>query len=200
MAAVMQVIFCILRACQNTTSVEAALSCSGSKGDFIMLNLIKTRRSIRKFTSQEIEDSLLDQIIEAGTYAPSGLNNQPWKFAIIKDKETHKSLASLTHYSSIIEGAAVCIAVFLDVSESYDRTKDTQAIGACIQNMLLAIHALGLGGVWLGEILKNKDKVSKILEAPESLELMAIIALGYPAEKGGKVRRKNLKEVIFFEG
>ena len=122
-----------------------------------MLNLIKTRRSIRKFTSKAIEDEQLNQIIEAGTWAPSGLNNQPWKIAIIKDHYIKTSLAPLTRYSPIIEGAPVLIAVFLDISLSYDRTKDIQATGACIQNMLLAIHALGLGGVWLGEILKNKE-------------------------------------------
>ena len=122
-----------------------------------MLNLIKTRRSIRKFTSKAIEDEQLNQIIEAGTWAPSGQNNQPWKIAIIKDHYIKTSLAPLTRYSPIIEGAPVLIAVFLDISLSYDRTKDIQATGACIQNMLLAIHALGLGGVWLGEILKNKD-------------------------------------------
>jgi len=165
-----------------------------------MLNLIKTRRSIRKFTSQEIEDEQLNQIIEAGIWAPSGLNNQPWKFAIIKDPDTKKSLADLTHYSTIIAGAPVCIGVFLDAGLSYDRTKDIQAIGACIQNMLLALHTLGLGGVWLGEILKNKDKVSKALNVPENLELMAVIALGHPAEKGGKGSRKGLEEVVFLKG
>ena len=164
-----------------------------------MLNLIKTRRSIRKFASQEIADKQLHQIIEAGIWAPSGLNNQPWKFAIIKDPAIKKSLATLTHYSTIIAGAPVCIAVFLDGTLSYDRTKDIQAIGACIQNMLLALHALGLGGVWLGEILKNKDKVSKVLSAPENLELMAVIALGHPAEKGGKGDRKSLEEVVFLK-
>lgn len=164
-----------------------------------MLNLIKTRRSIRKFTPQEIEDNQLNQIIEAGTWAPSGLNNQPWKYAIIKDPTTKNPLANLTHYSTIIKGAPALIAVFLDASVSYDRTKDIQAIGACIQNMLLAIHALSLGGVCLGEILKNKDKVSKVLAAPENLELMAIVALGHPAEKGGKGDRKSVKEVVFLK-
>ncbi|MBW1855238.1 MAG: nitroreductase family protein, partial [Deltaproteobacteria bacterium] len=61
-----------------------------------MLNLIKTRRSIRQFISQKIEDEKLNQIIEAGTWAPSGLNNQPWKIAIIKDPHTRNSLAPLT--------------------------------------------------------------------------------------------------------
>lgn len=164
-----------------------------------MINLIKTRRSIRQFTSQDIEDETLHKILEAGIWAPSGLNNQPWKFAIIKDKKTRGALASLTRYSSVIEGAPVAIVVFFDTSESYDRTKDIQAIGACIQNMLLAIHALELGGVWLGEILNNKEKVSQVLGAPDSLELMAVIALGYPAEKGKKGSRKYLDEVVFLK-
>ena len=164
-----------------------------------MLNLMKTRRSIRTFTSESIDDEQLNRIIEAGTWAPSGLNNQPWKIAIIKDHNTKASLASLTRYSSIIEGAPVVMAVFLDISLSYDRTKDIQAIGAFIQNMLLAIHALGLGGVWLGEILKNKDDVSNVLKAPEHLELMAVVALGHPAEEGAKKSRKSIEEVVFLK-
>lgn len=162
-----------------------------------MITLIKTRRSIRRFTSEAIGDDQLNQIVEAGTWAPSGLNNQPWKIAIIKNRHKKTLLAPLTRYSPIIEGAPILIAVFLDVSLSYDRTKDVQAIGAFIQNMLLAIHALGLGGVWLGEILKNKDDVSKILHASDDLELMAVIALGHPAEESVRRSRKRVEEVVF---
>jgi len=164
-----------------------------------MLELIKTRRSIRKFTSQKIEDEHLNQIIEAGMWAPSGLNNQPWRFAVIRDAHTKQSIAPLTRYSPIIEGAPLLLLVFLDASSSYDRTKDIQAIGACIQNMLLIIHALDLGGVWLGEILKNKDKVSEIVNAPDNLELMAIIALGHPEEQGGRAYRKSVEEIVFLK-
>jgi nitroreductase len=164
-----------------------------------MLELIKLRRSIRKFTSQGIEDEQVHQIIEAGMWAPSGLNNQPWRIAIIKDSSTRKSIAPLTRYSPIIEGAPLLLVVFLDAGASYDRTKDIQAIGACIQNMLLTIHDLGLGGVWLGEILKNKEQVAKILNAPDNFELMAIIALGHPAEKGGRAYRKTMEEIVFLK-
>jgi nitroreductase len=86
--------------------------------------------------------------------------------------------------------------VFLDKAESYHRVKDIQAVGACVQNMLLTIHSLGLGGVWLGEILKNHEAVEKILEVPESCELMALIAMGHPAETKGAGNRKPLHEVI----
>jgi len=131
-----------------------------------------------------------------GTWAPSGLNNQPWKFVIIRDQGTKYRVSQQTKYSNIIQGAPICIAVFLDNALSYDRVKDVQAIGACIQNMLLTIHDLGLGGVWLGEILKNRDSVEKILHVPENCELMAVVAFGHPAETRGPGKRKPLDDMI----
>jgi nitroreductase len=160
--------------------------------------IIRTRRSIRKFTEDSVSDDVINRIIEAGTWAPSGLNNQPWKFAVIKDVELKKQISGLTHYSRIVLSAKVLIAVFLDNDVSYDRTKDAQAIGACIQNMLLYIHSIGLGAVWLGEILKNKDRVLELVGGSDDLELMAVIALGHPAEKKGNGNRKKTAESVFF--
>ena len=160
--------------------------------------LIKTRRSIRKFTEKPVSDGIINKIIEAGTWAPSGLNNQPWKFAVIKDRELKTSISNLTRYSKIVLSANALIAVFLDHSESYDRTKDAQAIGAVMQNMLLYIHSIGLGAVWLGEILKNRDEVLDLVGGPEDLELMAVAALGHPAAEGGKPTRKGVEQTIFF--
>ncbi|MBI5739219.1 MAG: nitroreductase family protein [Nitrospirae bacterium] len=160
--------------------------------------IIRTRRSIRKFTDLPVSDEIIDKIIEAGTWAPSGMNNQPWKFAVIKDDELKAQISELTHYSKIIRRANVLIAVFLDHSLSYDRTKDCQAVGACLQNMLLTIHSLGLGAVWLGEILKNKDRIRDLIDGPQDIELMAVIALGHPDEKGGKGSRKGLGQTIIF--
>ncbi len=164
-----------------------------------MLDSIKHRRSIRRFKNQVVDESLVEEIIEAGIWAPSGLNNQPWKFVIIRSSSTKDQLATLTRYGKIIQQAPVCIAVFLDTAASYDRTKDIQAIGACIQNMLLAIHALGLGGVWLGEILKNRVKVNELLGVSSALEFMALIALGYPDEHPVTATRKKREEVIVKE-
>ena len=161
-----------------------------------MLEEIKTRRSIRKFTDEEVDDKTIELIIEMGTWAPSGLNNQPWKFVVIRDQKIRDEISTQTKYSRIIQGAPVCIAVFLDKSQSYDRVKDIQAVGACTQNMLLAIHDLGLGGVWLGEILKNRESVEQILKVPESCELMAVVALGHTEAKKVAGSRKSLDEVI----
>ncbi len=163
-----------------------------------IFDIIRTRRSIRKFTNEPVSDEIVNKIIEAGTWAPSGMNNQPWKFAVIRDNELKAKISGLTHYSKIVLSANVLIVVFLDHSLSYDRTKDSQAIGACIQNMLLFIHSMGLGAVWLGEILKNKDKVLELVDGSEDLELMAVIALGHPAQKSGKGNRRELNQNIFF--
>jgi nitroreductase len=161
-----------------------------------MLEEIRTRRSVRKFTTDAVDDQTLDRIIEMGTWAPSGLNNQPWKFVIVRDRELRIQLSRETKYAHIIKGAPVCIAVFLDNEQTYNRVKDIQAMGACIQNMLLAIHHMGLGAVWLGEILNNREAVEKILDVPESCELMAVVALGHPAEGRGKGSRRTIDRVI----
>ncbi|HJX60148.1 MAG TPA: nitroreductase family protein [Thermodesulfobacteriota bacterium] len=164
-----------------------------------VIETIKTRRSVRQFKKEPVSDDLLNQILESGLWAPSGKNNQPWKFAVIRDPKLKESLSSLTHYHSIIRNASVCIAVFLDHSRVYDRTKDVLAVGASIQNMLLTIHSMGLGGVWLGEILKNKERVGELLGAETDLELMAVIALGYPDGRASRSDRDPLEEKVFLK-
>ena len=162
-----------------------------------VIEVIRTRRSIRQFAKEAVSDEAVNQILESGLWAPSGKNNQPWKFAVIHAPALKESLAALTHSRSILQEAPVCIAVFLDHSRVYDRTKDVQAVGACIQNMLLTIHSLGLGGVWLGEILKNKEKVGELLGAGKGLELMAVVAFGHPAKRQGGGERDSEEKRVF---
>jgi nitroreductase len=164
-----------------------------------ILEGIYSRRSIRKFTNQPVAQQDVLEVIKAGTWAPSGLNNQPWRFVIIRNRDVRNGLAELTRYRIVIENAPVCVAVFADRGAMYDDTKDHQAIGACVQNMLLAVHALGLGAVWLGEILKNGPAVRELLELPETLELMAVVAIGYPASRNQEARRRDIRDVIVKE-
>lgn len=166
-----------------------------------MIDMICSRRSVRRYAADPVSDEAVLAMLECARFAPSGLNNQPWRFIVIdniKNKETGQRLSSLTHYSDIIMSAPLLIAVFLDTAASYHREKDLTAIGACIQNILLAAHSMGLGAVWLGEILKNKDEVSRILKAPSALELVAVVAAGRPEsdvpENAGK---KTLNELVF---
>ncbi len=160
---------------------------------------IRNRRSVREFTDQPVAPELLKKIITAGIWAPSGLNNQPWRFIIIHDRETGSKLAALTRYSHIVTAAPALIAVYLDQEKMYDSVKDHQAAGACIQNMLLAAHELGLGAVWLGQILKNKIKVNEVLHVDEQYDLMALVALGYPQHRNQQSRRLPLNDFILQE-
>ncbi len=165
-----------------------------------VLKAIYSRRSVRDYTDEPVDDKIIREIIKAGMWAPSGLNNQPWRFAIVKDPNLKAKFEPLTKYSRIIKGAAVLLPVFVDKEAMYHPVKDHQAIGACLQNMLLAIHSLGLGGVWLGEILKSDKEIRELLGLGDNLELMAVIALGHPARRDQKSRRKDMEELIVFEG
>jgi nitroreductase len=163
-----------------------------------ILDIIKSRRSVRKFKPDPVPGELIEKILEAGRWAPSGMNNQPWRFAVITAPDLKQEISQLTHYSKIVLAAKVLIAVFLDTETSYHREKDIQSIGACLENMLLEAHSLGIGAVWLGEIIKSSEQIKSLLGVGEKLDLMAVVALGKPDEKPKKVPRKVLKDLIIF--
>ena len=160
-----------------------------------ILELIKTRRSVRKFKKKAVSKKVILEILESGRWAPSGLNNQPWKFMVLggEDKD---SLAECTKYSRIAKSADKLILVFFDKEGSYNRDKDLMAIGACIQNMLIFIHSKKLGVCWLGEMLNQKAQIHKLLKTPKNLELAAVLALGYPLNYSRQGRRKEVKDLI----
>ncbi|WP_028841760.1 nitroreductase family protein [Thermodesulfobacterium hveragerdense] len=158
------------------------------------------RRSIRRYLEQKPNKELIYRLLEAGIWAPSGLNNQPWRFVIVWAEEIKQKLAALTRYHEIVKKASVLIGVFLDKDRMYHQIKDHQSAGACIQNILLAAHASGLGACWLGEILKNEEKVKEVLSLPkEKYELAAFIALGYPDDQSKRASRQPLENFIIKE-
>ena len=164
-----------------------------------VLEAIYNRRSIREYTCEPVSPEDLKAIAKAGSWAPSGLNNQPWRFVLISDSTIKLALSEKTRYAHIIKAAPALIAVYLDKSEMYDTVKDHQAAGACIQNMLLAAETLELGAVWLGEILNKKGEVNRILDLGDNYDLMAILAIGYPAHRNQKSQRKDLEYLIIKE-
>lgn len=160
-----------------------------------LLDVIRSRRSVRIYKNQPVEDVTINEILEAARWAPSGLNNQPWRFVVIKDDLFKKKISLLTHYSSIVAGSNFCIAVFYNQPAGYNRDKDLMSIGAAIQNMLLYAHDAGIGSVWLGEILKNREKINELLGVDNSNEFMALVAFGFPGEEG-LGERKKMSELI----
>jgi nitroreductase len=169
-------------------------------GGFVLPGVIDTilsRRSVRKFTNGPVTKTHINTILDAGRWAPSGLNNQPWRYIVVQDRDTIQEIACCTRYSDVVQGARILIAVFLDKDAIYNYMKDVQAVGASIQNMLLACCDLGLGAVWLGEILNRKEKVNLILDAPDTFELMAVLAIGDPTDEERTSTRKAIREIAF---
>ena len=160
-----------------------------------VVDVIKKRRSIRRFRKERISSAVIKRAIEAGRWAPSGLNNQPWRFKVLGGQKK-KEISIFTKYYRIVNSADKIILVFLDKDSSYHREKDCMAIGACIQNILLYLHSQRLGACWLGEILNKKKEINRQLSVTANLELMAAIAVGRPASLPKKTARKSLKGLI----
>lgn len=163
-----------------------------------ILEIIRQRRSVRLYKDDMPEDNQIRKILEAGRWAPSGLNNQPWRFLVIKDKAKKDGLCRFTksEYAATIKNAPVVLVVCMDIADSYNRDKDLMAIGACIQNMLLEAHSLGLAACWMGEIINRKEEIAKYLNLDTDLEIMAVITLGYSDEEVTEGCRKPLKSLI----
>ncbi|HEU68486.1 MAG TPA: nitroreductase family protein [Candidatus Acetothermia bacterium] len=159
-----------------------------------VLQAIRARRSVRAFRSQPVEAEKVEAILEAGRWAPSGKNAQPWRFVIVESAAKREELARLVPQRNMIGSAPVTIALLLDRKAGYDELKDAQGIGACAQNMLLAVHALGLGACWIG---RARDReVEALLGAREGEELMMLIPIGYPAEEPPVRERRPLSELV----
>jgi nitroreductase len=160
------------------------------------MEAITTRRSVREFTDEPVSEQELDRLIDAARWAPSGLNNQPWRFMKITDRSLITGVSGLTKYRGVIAGSAALIAVFLDAQDMYDRTKDLLAAGAAIENLLLAANDAGLGACWLGEILARREEVEALLEVSDDLELVAVIALGRPTERERSGVRHPIEKIV----
>lgn len=148
-------------------------------------NIIE-RRSVRRFTPEGVDPDLQRAILYAGMSAPSGVNRQPWEFVLIDDPEILRELAEALPYAKMAAEAPIAIVVcgnrerFL---EGDDSTLWVQDLGAASENILLAAHALGLGGVWTA-LYPHEDReeaVRRILRLPDSYVPYNLIPIGHPA-------------------
>jgi len=163
------------------------------------MEAIRTRRSVREYTGEAVTDDELDRLLQAARWAPSGLNNQPWRFMKVTNRVLIDGLSELTKYRGVVSGAEVLIAVFLDGREIYDRTKDLQSSGAALQNILLAAHNMGLGACWLGEILNRRQEAEELLKVSGDLEMVAVVALGRPVARERAGVRHPVEDMLVYQ-
>lgn len=157
-----------------------------------IVEFIKERKSVRSFIYKKIPKEIILDWLDCGRWAPSGGNSQPWRVCVVIHPTVKRMLSDLSKYGGIIEEAYVSLVIFLDLERGYDRTKDIQAIGAFMQNILLGIHAQEeIGAVWIGEILNKKNEVNEIFKFPtDKFELMGVIAAGYIDDAREKIGSK----------
>ena len=159
-----------------------------------VLEAIKGRRSIRKYTRELVSEEQVAQILEAGRWAPSRGNSQAWKFIVVKNAQVLKDLAEAIPTGKFLAEAPLGIAVVIDPRSS----KHPQQEGAgAIQNMLLAAHALGLGACWTSVYgTYCEEKARQLLQIPDEEWLLSVVSIGHPAETPEK-GRKELDEITF---
>lgn len=160
-------------------------------------DLIKTRRSIRKFKNTPIEKEKVDRLIECALRSPSSRNIKPWRFIIIDNVDTIKKLSrAKPHGAGFLKGAPFCVVVCANTQESDVWVEDASIASVFIH---LAAHEMGLGSCWI-QIRKREFNASKsadtyvkdLLKIPDTMEVESIIAIGYPDE----VKKAHEKESL----
>jgi len=157
--------------------------------------VVKNRRSIRKYKSEPIPKEKLEMILEATRLAPSAANRQPWHFIIVQDQDRKKALAEAANKQSFLSDAAA-IAVALGDPEVSAKWHEKDAMIA-MEHMVLAATTLGYGTCWIGAF--NEDAVKDLLKIPTKMKVVALLPIGVPAEKPAPRPRKELSEIFFKE-
>ena len=178
-----------------------------------ILQFIKSRRSIRKFTDSKVEASQINTVLEAGRWAPSAGNCQPWRFLVVTNRRKIKKFDPFFH-QPWVEKAPVIIVILASPEDTHRRygpgsTWYVQDCSAAAQNMLLMAHGLGMGAVWVGAF--SKEAVRDVMDIDSHLEVFGLICLGHYDNKGKtkiegqeiandeRRRRKSLEKIAFAE-
>jgi nitroreductase len=159
------------------------------------LSLIFGRRSIRVYSPGEVSEAAVTKLLEAAMAAPSAMTKDPWRFVVVRDKQTLSKLAALHPGAAMLSAAAMAIVVCGDLDAAFERQISylLQDCSAAIENLLLAAHAQGLGACWVGihpgePLIK---RVKELLSLPAAIIPVAAISLGQPGEQPAPRTRYN---------
>lgn len=168
-----------------------------------VLDSIKKRRSVVRFESTPLDGKKLKAILEAGRWAPSWLNKQPWSFIVVKDQDLKEKLSHAvpTVFVQGLREAPICIAVVVDAAEDPYHFVEDGAVAT--QNMALAAHSLGLYSCWIGVFdVKNQrnsseNNVKQILQVPKTHRVISLLPIGYTTQEITKKERKTLNQIVY---
>jgi nitroreductase len=165
-----------------------------------VLKAIKNRRTIRRFKPNPINEEKIQMILDAGRWAPSFSNLQPWRFIVIKDQKFKNALDKAARESVLhlgINEAPVVILVCVD--RRIDPLHAIEAGAAATQNMTLAAYSLGLGAGWIGIWgTEAETSIQKIFKLPETVRTVSLLPIGIPDESP-EGHRKPIEELTQFQ-
>jgi nitroreductase len=165
------------------------------------LEVVKTRRSVRRYKPDKVSDELIHRLIDAACHAPSADDIQPWEFIVVRDEQVKERLSKTHAWSYFVKDAPVCIVVLGNerLSPSYFAIDTTCAI----QNLLLASHSLGLGACWVAVYDPHNPSYEKhvraVLKVPSHLRIIAMIPIGHPNEKAGSRTLRKRSGILHFD-
>lgn len=162
-----------------------------------VLEAIKGRRSVLRFTEEPVPENKLELILEAGRWAPSYANSQPWRFIVVRDQEKKRKLGELVERIALANRGRVAISgrglgnppvvIVVVVDPLRDPRHFLEAGAVAAQNMALAAHSLGLASYWAGVYEPGGSRhsverqVKKLLGVPRELRVVAMLPIGVPA-------------------
>ncbi|MDH7517344.1 MAG: nitroreductase family protein [Candidatus Thermoplasmatota archaeon] len=161
------------------------------------IEAILSRRSIRKYINKPIPKEVIKELLEAGMSAPSAGNEQPWHFILINDPKILKEIPSFHNHAQMLNEASTAILVCNDKRLDKHGEMWIQDCSAATENILIAVNAKGLGGVWLG-IYPREERMNgmrKLLSIPEYIIPFSLISIGYPGERKPPANRYDASRV-----
>lgn len=166
-------------------------------------NIIKERRSIRKYIDKKVSFDKIAKILEAGIYAPSSGNTQNWNFIIVRDAQKKEEIAAASLKQYWMTSAYAYIVICNNTQKigklygNHGKLYSIQNCALAAQNMMLMAQSLGLSTCFVGAI--DSGTISRILKLPSGIIPEIILTLGYSDEKPIKTPRNPIERVTFFE-
>jgi nitroreductase len=166
-----------------------------------LLNLLKTRRSIRRYRPDPMPEEMVEQLLEAGRWAPSASNRQPWDFIVVRDEAIRRQVAQQAAYYFIrwahAAEAPLLIVLCGDRRNPFYRQFLHEDIGLAGGQIMLQAKALGLGTCWIGAL--DRKAIAGILKLPNHLEIVGLLTVGFPAEDPPPPLRKPLAAIVHYD-
>ena len=146
-----------------------------------MLDLIKKRRSIRKYTPEPVSDADIQSLLEAAMAAPTADDTRTWEVVVVRQKDLRDEISRVHPWASMCAAAPVVFVVLGDARRSAHWVEDCSAL---TENLLLAVTSLELGAVWVAIYpqLQDEERVRRTLNIPDHLRVLCVIPVGHPAE------------------